>query len=156
MSETPAERRPDRVTGSSSWEDEYGFARAVAAGDFVLVSGSTAVGADGVVQHEGDPYGQTLAAFGTARAALERFGLTLADVVRTRTYVTHVRDCDEVVRAHKSLFDQVRPAATMVVVAGLADPRALVEVELDAHRAGLAGTRAGLAGTSEALEGNQP
>ncbi|MFB6888846.1 RidA family protein [Kitasatospora sp. NPDC056327] len=149
MSQTPAARRPDRLTGSSPWEEEYGFARAVAAGDFVLVSGSTAVDADGVVQCEGDPHGQTLAAFGTARAALERFGLTLADVVRTRMYVTHVRDCEEVGRAHKSLFGEVRPAATMVVVEGLVDPRMMVEVEIDAHRSGLAETL-------EALEGNQP
>ncbi|MFD0274533.1 Rid family hydrolase [Kitasatospora sp. NPDC127111] len=138
MSERPAARRLDRVPGSFPQEEEFGFSRAVAAGDFVLVSGATALDVDGVVHHEGDPYGQTLAAFRTAREALERFGLTLADVVRTRMYATHVRDCAEIGRAHKFLFDTVRPASTLVVVEGLVDSRMMVEVEIDAHRAGLA------------------
>ncbi len=130
----PAARR---VAGFSPYEEEIGFSRAVAAGDFVLVSGCTAW-YNGMVQHEGDPYSQTLDAFGVAFQALERFGLGPQDVVRTRMYLTHVRDTEEVSRAHKHLFDAVRPAATMVVVDGLLDSRMMVEVEVDAHRAGLA------------------
>jgi enamine deaminase RidA (YjgF/YER057c/UK114 family) len=130
----PAARR---VSGFSPYEDQIGFSRAVAAGDFVLVSGCTAW-YDGMVQHEGDPYGQTLDAFGVAFRALEKFGLGPEDVVRTRMYLTHVRDVDEAGRAHRELFDTVRPAATMVVVGGLIDSRMMVEVEVDAHRAGLA------------------
>ncbi len=50
-------------------------------------------------------------------------------------YLTHARDVDAVGRAHKELFDDVRPAATMVVVSGFVDSRVLVEVELEAHAA---------------------
>ncbi|MFF2039292.1 RidA family protein [Kitasatospora sp. NPDC058170] len=134
-----------RVGGSSPWEDQFGYARAVAAGDHVHVAGSTAW-VDGRIEHEGDPYRQTLAAFGVGLTALAAYGLTADDVVRTRMYITHARDADEVGRAHHTLFAATRPAATMVVVDGLIDSRMMVEVELDAYRAGLART----------LEGQQP
>ncbi|GAA0656135.1 RidA family protein [Kitasatospora atroaurantiaca] len=134
-----------RVAGFSPWEDDFGFARAVAAGDHVHVAGSTAW-VDGKIEHEGDPYNQTLAAFGVGLKALAAYGLTADDVIRTRMYITHVRDADEVGRAHKKLFDAARPVSTMVVVEGLIDSRMMVEIELDAYRAGLANS----------LEGNAP
>lgn len=139
--ETPATTtvRPSR---QSPYEDQYGFARAVVAGDFVLVAGCTALD-DSDAAAEGDPYEQALAAFRTALAALDGYGLTAADVVRTRMYLTHVRDRDEVGRAHKELFDAVRPVTTMVVVQGLTDSRMMVEVEVEAHRPGLARTLEG-------------
>ncbi|KJK59650.1 RidA family protein [Saccharothrix sp. ST-888] len=137
MTETPAVQSSLRVSGASPWEEEFGYSRAVQAGDFVLVAGSTAFD-NGVVLNEGDPYQQTLAAFGVAFKALARYGLGAADVIRTRMYITHVRDSEEVGRAHKKLFDAIRPVATMVVVEGLIDSRMMVEVELDAYRPGLA------------------
>jgi enamine deaminase RidA (YjgF/YER057c/UK114 family) len=124
------------VGGYSPWEDQYGFARAVAIGDFVFVSGCTAWD-DGSVRFEGSPYDQTLAAFGVALDALSRFGLTAADVVRTRMYVTHARDTDEVGRAHKKLFESVRPASTMLVINALVDSRMSVSVEVDAYKKNL-------------------
>ncbi|MFJ9840008.1 RidA family protein [Kitasatospora sp. NPDC101155] len=134
-----------RVGGFSPWEEEFGYCRAIAAGDHVHVAGSTAW-VDGRIEHEGDPYRQTLAAFGVGLSALAAYGLTADDVVRTRMYITHARDAEEVGRAHRELFDAARPVATMVVVEGLIDSRMLVEVEIDAYRAGLAKT----------LEGKQP
>ncbi|MEV4557586.1 RidA family protein [Kitasatospora sp. NPDC049285] len=134
-----------RHSGTSPFEDQYGFSRAVAAGDFVLVSGCTAYD-KGIVQAEGDPFEQSIAAFKMAFDALDHYGLTVADVVRTRMYLTHVRDCDEAGRAHKEVFDQVRPVTTIVVVQGLIDSRMMVEVEVEAYRPGLART----------LEGTQP
>ncbi|GAA4995621.1 RidA family protein [Kitasatospora paranensis] len=134
---SPAAPGPHRVSGSSPWEEQFGYSRAVAVGDFVLVAGTTAFD-DGVVQHEGDPFLQTVAAFRMAFKALERYGLSPADVVRTRMYLTHVRDADEAGRAHKKLFDAIRPVATMVVVEGLIDSRMMVEVEVEAYRSGLA------------------
>ncbi|MDH6144611.1 MULTISPECIES: RidA family protein [Kitasatospora] len=131
-----------RLLGSSYWEEQLGSARAVAAGDLVLVSGCTAW-RDARIEPEGDPFGQTLAAFGTAVEALAAYGLTADDVVRTRMYITHVRDADEVGRAHQQLFGAIQPATTMVVVAGLVDPRMMVEIELEAHRAGLANSLEG-------------
>ncbi|MBZ4318874.1 RidA family protein [Streptomyces huiliensis] len=130
MSETPA---PQRVQTDSPWEATIGFARAVAAGDRVHVAGTMPL-VDGVLVGEGDPYEQARAAFSNALAALEEFGLGPESVVRTRMYLTHARDVDAVGRAHKELFDGVRPAATMVVVSGFVDSRVLVEVEVEAFR----------------------
>ncbi|MET8680659.1 RidA family protein [Streptomyces sp. NPDC004647] len=123
----------ERVQSDSPWEETIGFARAVAAGDRVLVSGTMPFSGR-VLYGEGDPYEQAKVAFGNALAALEKFGLGPEDVIRTRMYLTHARDVDAVGRAHKELFDAVRPAATLVVVSGFVDSRVLVEVELEAFR----------------------
>ncbi|MBT2386015.1 RidA family protein [Streptomyces sp. ISL-11] len=130
MTESPA---PRRVQSDSSWEETIGFARAVAAGDHVLVAGTMPL-VDGVLQGEGDPYEQALAAFGNALGALKEFGLGVESVIRTRMYLTHARDVDAVGRAHKELFDAVRPVATLAVVSGFVDSRVLVEVEVEAYR----------------------
>ncbi|MFG2179675.1 RidA family protein [Streptomyces abikoensis] len=130
MSDTPARRH---VQTNSPWEAEIGFARAVAAGDRVHVAGTMPL-VNGVLHGEGDPYVQARTAFGNALAALKEFGLGTESVVRTRMYLTHARDVDAVGRAHKELFDVVRPAATMVVVSGFVDSRVLVEVEVEAFR----------------------
>ncbi|EME96564.1 hypothetical protein H340_30828 [Streptomyces mobaraensis NBRC 13819 = DSM 40847] len=105
----------------------------MAAGDRVHVAGTMPL-VDGVLVGEGDPYEQARAAFSNALAALEEFGLGPESVVRTRMYLTHARDVDAVGRAHKELFDGIRPAATMVVVSGFVDSRVLVEVEVEAFR----------------------
>ncbi len=123
----------ERISSGGPWEDRFGYSRAVMAGNTALVSGCTAT-VDGKVVHPGDPYEQARTAFQIALWALERLGLTRNDVIRTRMYITRADDADEVGRAHGSLFNHVRPAATMVVVAGLIDPRMLVEVEVEAYR----------------------
>ena len=116
------------------WEDRWGYSRIVTAGPHAWVSGCTAT-QDGVVEGDGDPYNQAKIAFGNARKALEQAGFSLSDVVRTRWYIVHSRDIDEVGRAHGEIFADFRPAATALVVSGLADSGMLVEVELDAYRA---------------------
>ncbi|GAQ57261.1 RidA family protein [Streptomyces acidiscabies] len=120
-----------RVQSGSPWEEPFGFARAVQAGDRVVVGGTTSF-KGGVLYGEGDPYEQAKVAFGTALAAIAEFGLGPEAVIRTRLYLTHARDVDEVGRAHKEIFDAVRPVSTIVVVTGFVDPRILVEVELEA------------------------
>ncbi|MBD9725670.1 RidA family protein [Streptomyces sp. NPDC014892] len=122
-----------RVQSGSPWEESFGFARAVAAGDRVLVAGTTAFKGD-VLHGEGDPYEQAKVAFTSAVEALGEFGLGAASVIRTRMYLTHMRDVEAVGRAHKEIFDPVRPAATLLVVEGFVDPRILVEVEIEAFR----------------------
>lgn len=126
---------PGRYPSGGPFEEKFGYSRLVVAGPNAYVSGSTAL-IDGMINHEGDPYNQALTAFSVAIKALSDAGFALADVVRTRMYVVHPRDMEEVGRAHKKLFDAVRPAATMVVVSKLIDPQMLVEVELDAYRDG--------------------
>ncbi|MFG3201772.1 RidA family protein [Streptomyces sp. NPDC048192] len=122
-----------RVQSGSPWEESFGFARAVAAGDRVLVAGTTSFRGD-VLYGEGDPYEQAKVAFTSALEAIGEFGLGVGSVVRTRTYLTHARDVDAVGRAHKEIFDSVRPVSTLLVVEGFVDPRILVEVELEAFR----------------------
>ncbi|MEU7211769.1 RidA family protein [Streptomyces sp. NPDC044989] len=122
-----------RVQSGSPWEESFGFARAVAAGDRVVVAGTTAFKGD-VLYGEGDPYEQTKVAFATAVEAIGKFGLGIESVIRTRVYLAHSRDVDEVGRAHKELFDSVRPATTLLVVEGFIDSRVLVSVEVEAYR----------------------
>ncbi|MFG3129437.1 RidA family protein [Streptomyces tendae] len=122
-----------RVQSGSPWEESFGFARAVAAGDRVIVAGTTAFKGD-MLYGEGDPYEQTKVAFATAIEAIGEFGLDVESVVRTRVYLAHSRDVDEVGRAHKELFDSVRPATTLLVVEGFIDSRVLVSVEVEAYR----------------------
>ncbi|MDT7841086.1 RidA family protein [Streptomyces justiciae] len=122
-----------RVQSGSPWEESFGFARAVAAGDRVLVGGTTSFKGS-VLYGEGDPYEQARVAFGTAIEAIGEFGLDAGSVIRTRMYLTHARDVDDVGRAHKELFDAVRPVSTLLVVEGFVDPRILVEVEVEAFR----------------------
>ncbi|NUR30723.1 MAG: RidA family protein [Catenulispora sp.] len=123
-----------RIGSGGQWETKYGYSRVVAAGPHAWVAGCTAT-VDGVVQGNGDPYTQMKVALETARTSLAEAGFELRDVVRTRWYVVHARDIDEVGRAHGEVFGEFRPAATALVVSGLIDPGMLVEVELDAYRA---------------------
>ncbi|GHJ38257.1 hypothetical protein Sm713_38660 [Streptomyces sp. TS71-3] len=125
---TPAVRR---VRSGSPWEESIGCAQAVVAGDRVLVGGTTAF-KGAVLFGEGDPYEQARVAFAGALEAIGTVGLGADSVVRTRIYLAHARDIEEVGRAHREVFDSVRPVATLVVVSGFADPRILVEVELEA------------------------
>jgi enamine deaminase RidA (YjgF/YER057c/UK114 family) len=117
------------------WEDTYGYSRVVQAGPWLLVAGCTAT-VDGAVQSVGDAHGQAVFAFRVALDALVAAGARPDDVVRTRMYVVGAANADAVGRAHGTVFGAVRPAATMVLVAGLLVPEMLVEVEVDAYRSG--------------------
>ena len=122
-----------RISSGGPWEDAFAYSRAVVVGPFAYVSGCTST-VNGEVAHVGDAYEQTLEAFGVAETALRDAGFSLSDVIRTRMYVVDMADGQRVGEAHKALFDAVRPAATMVQVAGLIDSRMRVEVEVDAYR----------------------
>ena len=122
-----------RVTTGVPWEETFGYSRAVELPNgLVLDSGCTSV-VDGQIV-AGDPYEQTVNAFNVAFGALKELGLGRDDVVRTRMYITHARDVEEVGRAHKELFDAVRPAASLIIVSGFVDPSLVVEVEVEAFR----------------------
>ncbi|GAA2601433.1 MULTISPECIES: RidA family protein [Streptomyces] len=122
-----------RVQSGSPWEESFGFARAVAAGDRVIVAGTTAFKGD-MLYGEGDPYEQAKVAFASAVEAIGEFGLGIESVIRTRVCLAHSRDVDAVGRAHKELFDSVRPVTTLLVVQGFIDSRVLVSVEVEAYR----------------------
>ncbi|MFJ4896318.1 MULTISPECIES: RidA family protein [unclassified Streptomyces] len=124
-----------RVSSGGPWEEKIGYSRAVELpGGLVLVSGCTSV-VGGQIS-AGGPYEQAITSFEVAFEALKELGLGREDVVRTRMYITHARDVDEIGRAHKELFDDVRPAASMIIVSGFIDPSLVVEVEVEAYRAG--------------------
>ncbi|MEU7423918.1 Rid family hydrolase [Streptomyces sp. NPDC048362] len=126
-----------RVSTGAPWEEQFGYSRAVELPNgLVLVSGCTSI-VDGQIAG-GGPYDQAVNSFGVALAALAQLGLGRDDVVRTRMYLTHARDVEDVGRAHKELFDTVRPAASMIIVSGLVDPSLVVEVEVEAFRGGSA------------------
>jgi enamine deaminase RidA (YjgF/YER057c/UK114 family) len=122
-----------RFGSDAPWEAVVGYSRVVVHGDMAWVSGTTAT-VDGAVAHPGDAGAQTRQALATLARALERAGFSLADVVRTRVYVTDISRWEEVGRAHGEVFGDIRPATSMVQVAALIDPAMLVEVEADAVR----------------------
>ncbi len=126
------------ISTDTPWEPVVGYSRAVAAGDYVLVSGCTSV-AGGEFVHEGDAGAQTAQCIANIRAALERFGLSLADVVRTRMFVTDMSRWEECGRAHGAAFGEIKPATSMLGISALVDPRMLIEVEAVAYRAGIGG-----------------
>ncbi|HEY0696233.1 MAG TPA: Rid family hydrolase [Micromonospora sp.] len=121
-----------RLGSGGPWEATYGYARVVVAGDHALTAGCTST-VEGVVTHVGDAAAQTAQAFRIALDALAEVGAGVQDVVRTRMYVVDRSYADEVGRAHGAIFGAVRPAAPMVVVAGLLHPDHLVEVEVEAY-----------------------
>lgn len=121
-----------RVATGTPWESQYGYSRAIRRGSFVCVAGTTATDAEGTVIAAGDPYEQTVYILEKIRQALEQCGAALADVVCTRAYLVNVDDWPAVARAHSQCFDEIRPAATLVEVRRLVDPRLLVEIEAQA------------------------
>jgi enamine deaminase RidA (YjgF/YER057c/UK114 family) len=123
------------VSSGSPYESTYGYSRAVAVGDSCWVAGTTDAGPDGTSAHPGDAAGQARAAYAIALGALREAGFALGDVVRTRMYVVRAEDATAVAAVNGELFASIRPASTLVRVAGLIDPSMLVEVELEARRA---------------------
>ncbi|QLH78708.1 RidA family protein [Halosimplex rubrum] len=119
------------VTSDTEWEAHVGYSRAVAVDGQVHVAGATPVDDDGEVVGDG-PYEQTKAALEIVDGALDEAGAGVADVVRTRLYVTDIDDYDAVGRAHGEVFADVRPASTMVEVSRLVDEEFCVEVEATA------------------------
>ena len=117
------------VSSVSPYEDVIGFSRAVRVGDLVFVSGTVAWGTDGKLVGKGDVYAQAKQTLANIEGYLREAGATLKDVVRTRIYLTDIGRWQEVARAHREAFGDVRPASSMLEISGLAEPEMLVEIE---------------------------
>ncbi len=118
------------IAGGSPYEPVIGFSRAVRVDDRVLVSGTAPIWPDNSCHP--DPLAQARRCLEIILAALEEAGAGAADVVRTRIYLVDAADWEAVGQAHGEVFAEVRPASTMVVVAGFLDPRWKVEIEAEA------------------------
>ena len=121
-----------RIHSGAPWEPLAGYCRAVRAGNIVAVSGSAAVDENGELVGEGDIHAQSIQCLKVLEAALEKAGSRLADVVRTRMFVTDIGQWEAVASAHREYFGDAPPATSTVEVSALIDPRMLVEIEADA------------------------
>jgi len=122
----------ERHGSGGPYEARVGYSRVIRAGDLVVVAGTTALTPDGVIAGIGDPYLQAQQTIENIEAALARVDGSLADVIRTRVYLIDTGHFDGFARAHGEAFGDIRPVNTTVIVAELADPRMLVEIEVDA------------------------
>ncbi len=125
-----------RISTNTPWEPIVGYSRLVRAGDLVAVSGTTATDERGLIVGAGQMYVQARQALVNIRAALERAGLAMHHVIRTRMFVTDMGRFAEVARAHKEFFADSPPASTIVEVRRLATPDMMIEIEADAYAGG--------------------
>ena len=120
------------ISSGTQWEEIVGYSRAVRVGNIVEVAGTTAVDENGQVIGVGDPYAQSRYVFAKIEKALGQAGASMKDVVRTRAFVTNIKDWEAIGKAHGEYFREIKPVATMVEVRSLIAPELLVEIEVTA------------------------
>jgi enamine deaminase RidA (YjgF/YER057c/UK114 family) len=118
------------ISSGAPWEPVVGYSRAVRVGNVVEVAGTTAQDGDAILGS--DAYAQTKRVLEKIGEALTAAGASFEHVVRTRMFVTDIREWEAIGRAHGEVFGAIRPATSMVQVAALIDPRLLVEIEATA------------------------
>lgn len=119
------------ISSGAIWEDIVGYSRAVRIGNIIEVSGTAPVEGDKVVGI-GDAYKQTISCLQKIEKALSEAGASLTNVIRTRMFVTDIKQWRQFAKAHHEFFGEIKPATTMVEVKSLIDPDMLIEVEATA------------------------
>jgi enamine deaminase RidA (YjgF/YER057c/UK114 family) len=119
------------ISTGAKWEPIVGYSRAVKIGNVIEVSGTAAADGDEIIA-EGDMYAQTLYILKKIERVLKEAGATMADVIRTRMFVTDISRWQEAARAHGEFFGIIMPATSMIEVKALIDPRMLIEIEASA------------------------
>jgi enamine deaminase RidA (YjgF/YER057c/UK114 family) len=120
------------ISSGTVWEKKYGYSRAVKVGNMVFVAGTTAVDDNGEVVGLGDMYAQTDFIYKKIAKALQQADAKMTNIVRIRTFITDMGRYEEVLKSQGEVFENIRPAATLVEVTALIDARLLVEIEVDA------------------------
>jgi len=120
-----------RVESGRPWND-VGYSRAIRVGSVIEVAGTTAMSADGTVEHPNDMERQTRSILTEMIVAIEQLGGTAADVVRTRMFVTDVSRWEEAARVHQEFFADVLPVSSMIEVSAFLDPSLVIEIEATA------------------------
>jgi len=121
-----------KVSSGTSWEALAGYSRAIRAGQWVHVSGTTATDEMGQVVGVDNPYEQTIYIIQKIEKALNQLGASLKDVVRTRIYIVNDEQWEPIARAHGEIFADIRPANTLIAIRGIIGEGYLVEIEADA------------------------
>lgn len=120
------------LSSGAKWEDIVGYSRAVKIGNIIEVSGTTAIDEENNIVGMDDAYVQTIFILNKIQNALEKFGASFENVIRTRMFVKNIDDWEKIGKAHGEFFSKIKPAATMVEVSRLINPRLLVEIEVSA------------------------
>lgn len=121
-----------RTYTNTPWEKQVGYCRAIRAGDLIFVTGTAPVAEGGGVHAPGDAYAQTRRCLEIIQGALADLGAKMSDVVRTRMFVTDIDRWEEIGKAHREIFVDHPPTATMIEISRLVDPQMLIEIEVDA------------------------
>ncbi|MGI8950819.1 MAG: RidA family protein [Chitinophagaceae bacterium] len=120
------------ISSGTIWEKNFGYSRAVKIGNMIFVAGTTAVDENGNITGLNDAYKQAIFIYKKIEKALHQAGAEMKDVVRVRTFVTQISQCEQVLKAQGEIFANIRPAATLVEISALIQPELLVEIEADA------------------------